>query len=422
MSFLCFFPSIAFGADLSGSLPQILNTLPEKIIVSVKDTTYPVAKEEIKKWLEESASFSYDPSYLSEIENGVFCPTIISLPCKISTPLIENIHTKKKSAVRINEDLVGNYVAALALKVNKNPEDAKLKMDGGKASVFSTGAKGLEIDEEKSVNILTNYIAGSNFQNPVALSYKETDPKIPSIDSIDNLGVADLIGEGRSNFRGSPRNRIFNINVATKRFDGVLIKPGEEFSFVTILGEVDGDHGYLPELVIKKDKTEPEFGGGICQVSTTAFRAALNAGLKITARRNHAYPVQYYNPQGMDATVYVPRPDLKFVNNTPKYILIQTRIEGTELIFDFYGTNDGRKVELTGPTVLERNPDGSMKTTLNQKATDADGNVIIDDDFKSAYDSPSKYPHPGTTNDVLTTKPNGWSDKEWSKYKKAHGM
>jgi vancomycin resistance protein YoaR len=281
---------------------------------------------------------------------------------------------------------------------------------------------GIEIDEEKSVQDLVGYIEKADFAKPLELPYKESDPKIASIGSIEELGVSDLIGQGRSNFRGSPKNRIFNINVATKRFDGVLIKPGEEFSFVNILGEVDGDHGYRPELVIKKDKTEPEFGGGICQVSTTAYRAALNSGLEITARRNHAYPVQYYNPQGMDATVYVPRPDLKFLNNTPKYILIQTRIEGTELIFDFYGTNDGRTVEITGPKIVERKPDGGMKTTLNQKVTTADGQVIIDDDLNSNYDSPSKYPHPGTTSDILTQKPNGWSDKEWSRYKKQHGL
>jgi len=196
-----------------------------------------------------------------------------------------------------------------------------------------------------------------------------------------------------------------------------LIKPGEEFSFVKILGEVDSDHGYLPELVIKKDKTEPEFGGGICQVSTTAFRAALNSGLKITARRNHAYPVQYYNPQGMDATVYIPRPDLRFINNTPAYILIQTKIEDTELIFKFFGTDDGREVKITGPKIIERKPDGGLKTTLSQKVFDKNETPFIDDIFNSNYDSPNNYPHPGQ---VLTAKPADWSDKEWSKYKKAN--
>ncbi|MFA6048056.1 MAG: VanW family protein [Parcubacteria group bacterium] len=408
--------------DVSGSMVSVTASLPNAVSISVKDTTYTATKDEIKKWLEESTSLVYNPQYFSEIENSNFCGYKKSLFCALSFEPSKKIHIQKKSVVRINEDSIGSYVAALALKVNKNPEDAKLKVAAGKVSEFSSGTKGIELDEAKSAEMLMNYIIGADFKKPLNLPYKESDPKISNVDSIDALGVSDLIGEGRSNFRGSPKNRIFNINVATNRFNGVLIKPGEDFSFVKVLGEVDGDHGYLPELVIKKDKTEPEFGGGICQVSTTAFRAALNSGLKITARRNHAYPVQYYNPQGMDATVYVPRPDLRFMNNTPKYILIQTRIEGTELIFDFYGTNDGRKVELNGPKIIERNPDGSMKTTLGQKVTDTNGKIIIDDTFNSNYDSPSKYPHPGTTSDVLTQKPNGWSDKEWSTYKKQHGI
>jgi vancomycin resistance protein YoaR len=414
--------SFAAAKDMDGSMVSVASELPNTISISVKNTKYTATKDEIKKWLEESTSLDYNPQYFSEIENSDFCSYKKSLACALSFGTTKKIHIQKKSAVRINEDSVSSYVATLALKANKNPEDARLKVEDGKVSSFSTGAKGLSLDEEKSTEMLTDYIAGADFTKSLNLPYTESDPKISNIDSISELGVSELIGEGRSNFRGSPKNRIFNINVATKRFNGVLIKPGEDFSFVGVLGEVDGDHGYLPELVIKKDKTEPEFGGGICQVSTTAYRAALNSGLKITARRNHAYPVQYYNPQGMDATVYVPRPDLRFTNNTPKYILIQTTISGTELIFDFYGTSDGRKVEIIGPKIVERNPDGSMKTTLTQKVTDASGKVIIDDDLNSSYDSPSKYPHPGTTSDVLTQKPNGWSDKEWSTYKKQHGL
>ena len=204
-------------------------------------------------------------------------------------------------------------------------------------------------------------------------------------------GIETLIGQGKSDFKGSTRSRIHNIKTALTRYDGLLIAPGEEFSFVENLGEVDGEHGYLPELVIKNDKTEPEFGGGICQVSTTAFRAAIYSGLEITARKNHAYPVSYYNPQGMDATIYVPKPDLKFINNTPGYILIQTEIEGTQLTFNFYGTNDGRKVEVDGPHILERNSDGSMKTAFTQKVLDENGKEIINETFSSFYDSPNKY-------------------------------
>jgi vancomycin resistance protein YoaR len=292
-------------------------------------------------------------------------------------------------------------------------------MEDGKVSVFALSKNGIELDREKSLKIIFNYFKNNINTGEIRLAYAEIPPEVTT-DSIDNLGIKNLIGEGTSNFAGSPKNRIHNIHVGAKKFNGILIKPGEEFSFIKTLGPVDESTGYLPELVIKTDKTVPEFGGGMCQVSTTAFRAAIYSGLKITARRNHAYPVSYYNPQGMDATVYIPNPDLRFKNNTPGHILIQTKIEGTKLIFDFFGTDDSRQTNITGPKITERNSDGSMKATFTQEVSDKDGNQIIKDIFNSAYDSPSKYPHPGE--ELLTKKPSDWSDNEWKKYKKTHNL
>lgn len=383
--------------------------------------TYKASPSDMEKWSKEDSSLTYAPGYSSEIENPDFCQYQKSILCNLTFSWKDSSHIQKNYLITLDENAISQYLSNLAKQFNKDPADAKFKIEDGKVSAFSLNEKGRKLDEEKSLELLVNYFKDSPTKSFLDLPYREIDPEV-SIDSVDSMGITTLIGEGRSNFRGSPKNRIFNIQVAIKRFDGVLIKPGEDFSFVKVLGEVDGEHGYLPELVIKKDKTEPEFGGGICQVSTTAFRAAINSGLEITARRNHAYPVAYYNPQGMDATVYVPKPDLRFKNNTSGYILIQTQIEGTELIFDFYGTPDGRKINIIGPKILERNADGSMKTTFTQQVFDANDNLIIEDVFNSSYDSPSKYPHPGSSTDVLTQKPNGWSDKEWKDYKKAHGI
>jgi len=148
-----------------------------------------------------------------------------------------------------------------------------------------------------------------------------------------------------------------------------LIKPGEEFSTVKALGAVDGSTGYLPELVIKENKTIPEFGGGLCQVSTTLFRTVMNAGLPITERLNHSYRVVYYERgvgPGLDATVYLPKPDFRFKNDTPGWILIQGEVKGTNITFEMYGTKDGREATIDGPhtlsttapppTVYESNP------------------------------------------------------------------
>jgi vancomycin resistance protein YoaR len=390
------------------------NGLTGDITLKVGNDTYPLAKTEIVSWIHEKNELIYNPSYLTEIENTHVCQHEKSITCSLMFSLQDAKHIQKSTTFLLNTDSINKFMEDLARKVNRDPVDAKLTMADGKVSVFSLSQKGLALDTKKSVSILIAYLTQGKTSSTLELPYAEINPEIAT-NSIENLGVTTLLGEGHSDFHGSPKNRVFNIKVATDRFNGVLIKPGEEFSFVKTLGEVDGEHGYLPELVIKNDKTEPEFGGGICQVSTTAFRAAIYSGLKITARQNHAYPVSYYNPQGMDSTVYIPKPDLKFINNTPNYILIQTEFVGTQLTFRFFGTSDGRRTNVIGPTILERNPDGSMKTTFSQQVFDANNNLIREDIFNSNYASPSKYPHPGQ---ILTQKPADWSKQEWSKYLK----
>lgn len=406
----------------SGENPQENSTLEFKeLTLVIKDQKETISQDRMKEWITLEPSLKVNSEKRSEVENIRFCPGD-QIFCKLILSLRDPYFLKKETQIQVNKEKIATSIQELAEKFNKDPINAKFKMENSEIANFVPSTEGIKVNIDKSVEIISENISkiiNSQETNELSLSYEAINPEITT-SSVNNLGIDTLIGEGISNFRGSPKNRIFNIGVATEKFNGVLIKPGEEFSFIETLGPVDGENGYAPELVIKKDKTEPEFGGGICQVSTTAFRAAINSGLKITMRRNHAYPVAYYNPQGMDATVYVPRPDLRFINNTPNHILIQTKIEGTVLTFQFYGTSDGRRVEIIGPKVLERKPDGSMKTTFSQKVYDKDGNIFIDDAFNSNYDSPSKYPHPGE--EKLTKKPKGWSDNEWEKYKKTNGL
>jgi vancomycin resistance protein YoaR len=409
------------SADNLNFANQFLNN--EEIVLKVADSEETVGRKEFIQWVTINPVLICNAKFKAEAENIYYCP-VNPLFCELTKTRRQRLHLEKKYQATAKEDEIKSFLDDLGRKINKDSVDAKFQIEDGHITVFSLSQDGLKLNTEESAKIIADIIlkgdpTSQNSKKGIILKYVNLEPEISS-ESVGSLGVTSLVGEGRSNFRGSPKNRVFNIKVGSNRFNGALIKPNEEFSFVSILGPVDGEHGYLPELVIKKDKTEPEFGGGICQISTTAFRAAIYSGLKITARRNHAYPVRYYDPQGMDATVYIPRPDLRFINNTPSYILIQTKIEGTELVFDFYGTDDGRKIEIEGPKVLERNPDGSMKTTFTQKVYDKDKNLMINDTFKSAYDSPSKYPHPGE--EKLTHKPDDWSKKQWEDYKKANGL
>lgn len=168
--------------------------------------------------------------------------------------------------------------------------------------------------------------------------------------------IIEIIGTGHSNFSGSPYNRVHNIRLGADTYHGIIIEPGEEFSTLKHLGPVNASTGYLPELVIKDGKTIPEYGGGLCQISTTLFRTALQAGLPITARQPHSYRVSYYEPAGTDASIYNPWPDLKFLNDTDYHILIQARIEGVNIYFDLWSTNDGREVKVTDPVIYNITP------------------------------------------------------------------
>ena len=380
-----------------------------------------VSEEEFNKWISKDPFLKYSSDYQSVIEDVDFCPFSSSIICELLNTQKKKYSVKKFEDATFNRESIKSFLTELSNKYNKAPTNATFKAEGDKISNFSLSENGYAIDIDKSLENIISFLNQSNPENnSIKLEYTVVEPEIKYNDA-EKLGIKEIIGEGRSNFSGSTSTRIFNIQVAIKKFEGLIIKPGEEFSFVQNLGEVDGEHGYKQELVIKQGATELEFGGGVCQVSTTAFRAAINSGLKITARRNHAYPVHYYDPQGMDAAVYVPSPDLKFINNTPGHILIQVEIDVTkkELVFKFYGTSDGRKVEVDGPHILEKNSDGSMKTVFNQKVYDSDGKIIIDDDFNSNYKSPNAYPR---QEEKITSKPDDWSSKQWKQYKEANGL
>jgi vancomycin resistance protein YoaR len=292
--------------------------------------------------------------------------------------------------VFLDDEKIGKYLDKITSYINQKPINARLETEGDRAVVFSPGYDGFEVKKEQTIEQLkTNLFSETPIKTTKIIADKSS-PKI-KLWQTNNLGINTLIGQGISNFAGSPKNRIHNIKTGANKFNGLILRPGQEFSFNTLLDGSGPEDGFLPELVIKKGKTVPEYGGGLCQVSTTMFRAAVNAGLKITERQPHSFPVQYYNPQGFDATVYDPRPDLRFINNTPNHLLIEAIVDGNWLIFNFYGTDDGRKVEIKGPYILEKNKDGSMKTVLCQNVYQ-NGEKIISDTFFSSYKSPDLYP------------------------------
>ena len=292
--------------------------------------------------------------------------------------------------VFLNEDKIKEYLLKISYDINKPATDAQLKISSSTAILFIPDRPGFEIKTEKTIEQINNNILSLEPNKRINIIVDKSLPKI-TLGQTNNLGVNALISQGTSNFYGSSKNRIHNIKTGAATLNGIIIKPNEEFSFNSFINETGPEQGYLQEMVIKKDKTILEYGGGLCQVSTTIFRAAIKAGLEITQRRPHAFPVGYYNPQGFDATVYSPWTDLRFINNTPNHILVQSIVSESQITFNFYGTNDGRDVKVKGPYVLEKKEDGSMKTVFTQEVY-RKGELINKHEFYSNYKSPDLYP------------------------------
>ncbi len=249
---------------------------------------------------------------------------------------------------------------SVANSVEVAPLDAKFKIENGRVAEFQASRVGVSIDRDQTT---VNIIAALNDEkkSEAALATKEQAPQYETTDA-NQIGITELVAVGKTNFAGSPVNRRHNIKTGAEKLNGLLIKPGETFSTITAVGPVDGKNGYKQELVIKGNRTVPEYGGGLCQIGTTLFRLVLNAGLPVVERRNHSYRVSYYEPPvGMDATIYEPKPDFRFTNDFTTPLLLQTRVVGNDLIFEFYGTKDDRVSKTTTPRIYNLVKPGPKK-------------------------------------------------------------
>ncbi len=293
------------------------------------------------------------------------------------------------TAVRPNAENINRYLNELSTTLDIPPVDAKFGYRDEHLIEFIAPRQGTILNIEKSFSsISTALVSGST---TAILVIDTNNPQI-TLDNANSLGITTLLASGESNFAGSSAARIHNIKTAAKLFDGILVKPGEEFSFNKVLGNVDAITGYLPELVIKNGVGVKEYGGGICQVATTLFRTAINSGLPIIERKPHTLLVRYYDRPGFDATVYPGQVDLRFTNDTANNILIQPQIEGTKISFDIYGTPDNREIVVTKPYQYATGADGSVKTVFTRSTKLPSASEAKKESFYSSYKVPQQNP------------------------------
>jgi vancomycin resistance protein YoaR len=301
---------------------------------------------------------------------------------------------------------------------------------------FEPPQEGLEIDTDQAraqiIDVLEKQRNNSNTTNNSSEDSAETNQNedetnktltitlpflitSPSTDlaSLNDLGIKESIGFGISHYRGSIPNRALNVGLTAQKINNYLIAPGEEFSFNRAVGPISGETGFRSAYVIKDGRTVLGDGGGVCQVSTTLFRAALDAGLEITRRLQHSYRVGYYEQNtkpGLDATVYSGNVDLRFKNDTENYILMHNTIDASNMVLttEFFGTSDGRSTEIISHDVWDERPApapqyfpdpnlepgktvqvdwavGGVKTRVKNEIRDASGEVVRVDEYYSNY-------------------------------------
>lgn len=292
-------------------------------------------------------------------------PWVLSRQDLIGMAVVRRVEDQNgpRLEVGLDEAKLRAWVEPITATVQIEPQDARLRFEekSGQLTVLQPSREGRALDVDATVARILEHAASDDRRIPLA--FQRIPPQVPDNKSAAELGITQLVAEGTTYFKGSPKERITNIKVAAARFDGVVVPPGEVFSFNEYLGDVSLDTGFAEALIIYNGRTIQGVGGGVCQVSTTAFRAAFFGGYPILERYPHAYRVSWYERgfgPGLDATVYAPLVDFKFRNDTPYYLLITTVVDekaGT-LTYKFYSTSDGRQVKVEPPVVTNVVPHG----------------------------------------------------------------
>ena len=298
---------------------------------------------------------------LSEIEKIVNNEITIKNDSKSwivdKTQLIELLRFTKNGDLKfiLDRPKFEAFSDSVAQDANKLPRGQVVSMNGDRVTEFKLIKDGKELNkeefEERFKDVFFNSQKTMNL--PMLVTSGPADK--------EKYGILALLGEGVSTYKGSGAGRIHNLTLAAERTNGVLVAPDQVYSLNNSIGEVDASTGYDVAYIIQEGRTVLGSGGGVCQTSTTVFRAVLNAGLPVVMRHPHAYRVSYYEqnmPVGFDAAIFQPTWDFQFKNDTPNYVLVQTsyNLEESSLTFRIYGTPDGRTVEISEPVVTNQSP------------------------------------------------------------------
>jgi vancomycin resistance protein YoaR len=307
------------------------------------------------------------------------------------------------TVVRIGGPGADRYFKALGRGLNRGARDAgfAIASNGSVRVVPSSPGRTLDVDKTAS-NVLAAALSHDRRSARVEVV---TSPPSRTTQEARALRIRHVVGSYETIYGGEP-NRIHNVQLVARLLDGQLIAPGATFSFNGATGARTAAKGFREAPVIINGELQTGLGGGVCQVSTTVFNAAYEAGLKITSRTNHALYISHY-PLGRDATVNYPDVDLRFVNDTGHWLLLRTFVGPYSLLVGLYGTPQHRRVvsrtrplvetapppvqsqpdpSLTqGETVVENGGEPSRATSVRRLVSTSRGRLLYDNTWYSSY-------------------------------------
>jgi vancomycin resistance protein YoaR len=322
-------------------LPSVVAAAPAELTLRYQHHIFTLRPSQFPAWHVEQEEWRYDgkPFRVPQAMR-MEGDAVIDLPRGVTRATVSRWDTAAIAAT---------LQSRIAASLDRSKGSVLITRDIAGAVVFEgVGLPGRRLDVPAAAALVS--VALERGIADLTLPVFEEQPAMTIVDDeLRKQGIIEVVTVGESDFSGSPMARRHNIAVGLAKFNGQIIPKNSLFSFNAILGPVNAVTGYKKELVILGERTLPDFGGGLCQVSTTAYRGVWEYGFPIEDRRNHSFAVRYYGPQGTDATVYPPQTDMQFTNDTPGALLLQTYADNDKAYFIYYGTKDDRRSDVYGP-------------------------------------------------------------------------
>lgn len=360
--------TVDIPATLSVLRREILALNTRSTIQLVVNETPPViwetesAAAQINLALSAPVEFYVDAS--AGISAGPWVSQVESLQEMLQVEPVAHDDGTASYGVTLNLDPVREFLATLSPELTAEPVNARFVFNDEtrQLEVIEPSVQGRRLDVESTLAQVEAAVFAENpAQRRVQVIFQDVPPAIRDTATALELGITERVIQQTTYFYGSTAARRTNIDVAAANFHGLVIPPGGIFSFNEWLGDVSVESGYEQGLIIVGNQTITGVGGGVCQVATTAFQTAFYGGYPILERVEHAYRVGYYEEgegPGMDATVYSPIVDLRFQNDTPYHLLIETYVNqaNSTITWKFYSTSMNRRVVKEGPIVTAQTP------------------------------------------------------------------